>query len=119
MLESELKKLTVAVEANTAALLGGVAPVVAAAAKPAAVPAASAAAASAAAEGARTATAPTELPPVSKKQIIQAIINLANTKGRAVAAAILAKFGAAKASELKDASVYPEVLAEINKALGE
>lgn len=107
-LETEIKKLTVAIEANTLAQLGAQpAPTAAAAkaAKPAAKPAAKKAAAKPAADDAPAAT---------KKDIVEGIIRLAKDKGREVAAGLLAEYGATKVPDLKDESVYGEIVAKIN-----
>ncbi len=137
MLETEIKKLTVAVEANTKAVLEAVgtpaigtvaaqpavpnttaagsaiaAAPAAPAAAPAAVPAAPAAAAAPAATPAAAAD-PAALPPATKDQIVDATVACAENKGREVAMGILAKYGATRVPELEDESVWPNVLAEL------
>ncbi len=118
MLESEIKKLTAAVEANTAALTGG-APVVtgtidaSATAKPAtgsaagAVPLAGAPAAIPPAAAAAAGAAPVvpEVPAaavveVDKRALTQKFIELAQSKGREVAQQLLAEYGVASLPEL-------------------
>ena len=135
MLESEMKKLTAAVEANTAALLGGAAPVAAApaAAAPAADAAVSAEQVLAAANTPAASTAidmSTELaPPAAEaaaevvaapanlKMITETIVELAKAKGREAARTLLAEYGAASVPELKKhADKYDEILAKM-KAL--
>lgn len=119
MLESEIKKLTVAVEANTAALtldaesaiLGTVA-----AAKDAAAPAD----ASPVADAMTTAI---DIPVVdvkpevaiTLKMITEGIVSLCKAKNREAAAKLMAEYGAAKVPDLKKVSdKYPEILAKIN-----
>lgn len=129
MLETDLKKLTAAVEANTAALIGNaVAGKTAAAVIPAAAVTPAAAAKTAidipvdvppAAASAKTIIDDADAAPVvvTKKQIIEIIIKLAQDKGRETAAALLAEYGAAKIPELKDESLFPEILAKATALL--
>ncbi len=114
MLESEIKKLTAAVEANTAALTSGAAPV-------AAAPAAAApAAASTAIEIPVVLPAPVEVAPVvapaaDLKQITEGIVALCKAKGRETAAQLMAEYGAQKVPDLKKVpDKYDEILAKIN-----
>ena len=128
MLESEIKKLTAAVEANTAALTGAapaktateaaaapaktateVAAAVgsAAGAAPAAAIPAAAAPPAAAAVAAAAAAAPVASEPagqpvveVDKKALTQKFIELAQAKGREVAQQLLAEYGVAMLPEL-------------------
>ena len=126
MLETELKKLTAAVEANTAAL-GGTAP---AAAIPPIEGAAEAAAASPltidipAVGAAPVLATDVELPPGTEAQvtvpvadlkaITEAIVELCKAKGREAAAQLMAEYGAQKVPDLKQhADKYPEILAAI------
>ena len=122
MLESELKKLTSAVEANTAALLGGATPV-AADAKAAPV-----AANAAEAELLDTMTAVNDPPSdidipapeatevvVTLKEITEGIVALCKAKNREAAAKLMAEYGAQKVPDLKKVSdKYGEILAKIN-----
>ena len=116
MLESEIKKLIVAVDANTAALLNGTAPAAATAdtlkpaaqAKPVAEPPIPAAAPAAAAPAVE----------VSKKVLTDTFIKLAQDKGREIAAGILAEFGVTKLPELKDETQWPAFHAKVVAALG-
>lgn len=116
MLETEIKKLTAAVEANTAARINGAAPAATTAetlkptpaqAAPVAVPPTPAAAAPAAG-------APVV---VDKKTLTAAFIKLAEDKGRAIAAGILAEFGIIKLPELKDETQWPAFYAKVVAAL--
>ena len=111
MLESEIKKLTAAVEANTAALVGSAAPTAVDAA-----PAATSTAVdipldlppSAAAE-------PAVAPAANLKQITEGIVALCKAKGRDAAALLMAEYGAQKVPDLKKVSdKYDEILAKIN-----
>lgn len=132
MLESEIKKLTAAVEANTAARTGGAAPAVTGAvAKPAAasvvpeapaaapvvpggIEAALAAAAPAAAAPAAAAAAAAPEPvvvEVDKKALTQKFIELAQSQGREVAQQLLAEYGIASLPELKDKALWPAFFA--------
>lgn len=115
MLESELKKLTVAVEANTAALLGSVA------AGPIVAPVIAAEAVA----DAETATVPVpvvDIPlndpveeAVTLKQITEGIVALCKAKNREAAATLMVEYGAQKVPELKKhADKYGEILAKIN-----
>lgn len=114
MLETEIKKLTVAVEALTKATLESAGtPTVAAVA--AAKPAAAAPAADTTIE--IPADTPVAAPPADKKQVVEGIIALAKAKGREAAAALLAEYGATKVPELKDKSVYGEIVAKIDAIL--
>ena len=103
MLETEIKKLTVAIEAYTLALLGNKAPD-----KPAPGPAPT------------TVSTPDETPAptaaVTKKQIVEGIVRLAKGKNRETAAKLLAEYGAQKVPDL-DVAVYPEFLAKIDQIL--
>ena len=119
MLETEIKKLTTAVEANTAALLGGATLPVA---KSAPVPAA-AAAKTEPAPGATVGDIPVDIPtaepvaaePVTLKQITEGIVNLCKAKGRESAAMLMAEYGAQKVPDLKKVSEkYGEILGKIN-----
>ncbi len=123
MLESEIKKLTVAVEANTAALTGAVAPAAPVAAPPAAtaktdVQAAGAVAAPAAippaaappAAAAAAAAAPAVVE-VDKKALTQKFIELAQSKGREVAQQLLAEYGVVSLPHLKDKAQWPAFFA--------
>jgi hypothetical protein len=104
MLETEIKKLTAAIEAHTLALQGGApAMPVQPASAPVAAPAAS--------------QAPDHLPPtVTKKQIVEGVVRLAKGKNRETAAALLAEYGAQKVPDL-DVAKYPEFLAKIEAIL--
>ena len=112
MLESEIKKLTAAVEANTAARIGGATAATPAAAAPAAAaPAAPAAAAPAAAAPAATPAAatvavepaPAAVVEITKKALTEKFIELAAEKGREVAMQVLAEYGVASLPELDKA----------------
>lgn len=130
MLESEIKKLTAAVEANTAALTGSAAPVAVAAPAKAAAPAAGAVdafaaaapaaspatAAPAAGVAAPAAAAPAPVVPepagqpavaLTKKTLTEKFIELAQDKGREVATALLAEYGVADLPSLKDKTQWP------------
>ncbi len=125
MLETEIKKLTAALEANTAALGGTVslsdtpaatAPAAAAKTAPAAVvdvlniPIES----PAVVDVADTPAAP----PADLKQITEGIVALCKAKGREAAAKLMAEYGAQKVPDLKKVSEqYPEILAKINAAI--
>ena len=116
MLESEIKKLTAAVEANTAALSGRDTPV-AADAKPAQADASPVAAAEAAAAPAATIDIPLDVPAetVTLKQITEGIVRLCREVNREAAAILMAEYGATKVPELKKVSdKYPEILDKIN-----
>ncbi len=117
MIETELKKLTAAVEANTAALLNG-APAVNVAETPSPIPADKQPVVpptneTAIDDGAVGAAAK----PVERTEITKAIIALCKVKPREIGAAILAKYGAVKVPDLKDESKYAEILADITAAL--
>ncbi len=106
MLESEIKKLTAAVEANTLARIGGaIAPAAdtpaAAALRASSMPAAPAAAAAAPAAAV-----------VTKKQIVTEIVALMKDKGREAGAKLLADYGVQKVPGL-DPAIYSEFLAKI------
>lgn len=126
MLETEIKKLTAAVEANTAALgelVTGAIPPAASDAKPAPAPTPAAAAVTAQAEPApapAAAEAPAEAPAetpaaeaVTKKQLVEKFVELAKGKGREVASRLLAEYKIAKLPELKDETVWPEFYAKM------
>ena len=123
MLESEIKKLTVAVEANTAALTGVAATAfgTSAAAAPAAAaipPAAAPPAATAAAPAAPTpAAAVAVVVEVDKKALTQKFIELAQAKGREVAQQLLAEYGVASLPELKDKAQWPAFFAACDAKL--
>ena len=120
MLESELKKLTTAVEANTAALLGAAPAAAKAAAPAAAVDAAPAAVAAAKATTEPVPAATVDIPidtapevTVTLKMITEGIVNLCKAKGRESAALLMAEYGAQKVPELKaGADRYPEIYAK-------
>lgn len=121
MLESEIKKLTVAVEALTKATLeragtATVTPTAPVAAAPAAAPAAAVDTSIQIPADAPVAET-TAAPPADKKQIVEGIMALAKAKGRESAAALLASYGATKVPELKDPSVYGEIVVKINNLL--
>jgi 2-oxoglutarate dehydrogenase E2 component (dihydrolipoamide succinyltransferase) len=133
MLETEIKKLTEAVIANTAARTGqavaatqevpaaptpaqaspaAAAPVVDVLSEgPAVAPATPAPAAPAAPAAAPTAAV------FSKEQVIKAVIKMAKECGREAATTMMATFGAKKASELNDAAQYPAIMTAITQAL--
>ena len=130
MLETQLKKLTEAVEANTAAILasnnGSALPTATPETTNEAKPAPAAAvteppaptAAAPAAEPAPTAAAPAGELVVTKKMLGEATIAVArkfNDRNKAIQ--ILSKYGAQKVPELKDESVWPQVLADLQAAL--
>jgi len=139
MLETEIKKLTAALEANTAARLGGAtaaarlggATAVAASGLAAAV--AAPAPADVTASVAETAPVPAatieiEMPPeipttvavpaADLKQITEGIVALCRAKGRDAAGLLLAEYGAQKVPDLKKVSdKYGEILAKINAAI--
>jgi hypothetical protein len=124
MLETEIKKLTAAVEANTAAILGGSrAAATASETAPTAAPVTTAAPAAAdplaGLGGAAPAPATAEVSPapvaVTLKQITEGIVALCKAKGREAAAMLMAEYGAQKVPDLKkDADKYPEILGKIN-----
>ena len=122
MLESEIKKLTAAVEANTVALTGGVpvaaaapvivAPVAGAGAAPAEVSTAIEIPIDVPAAGAAEVIVP---PAADLKQITEGIVALCKAKGRESAAKLMAEYGAQKVPDLKKvADKYDEILAKIN-----
>ena len=131
MLESEIKKLTAAVEANTAALIGG-----AVAAPSAPKPAAAAAATVELIPGGAPAPSTAidipvdvEVPPaalaaaapvveVTLKQITEKVLELAKAKSRDVAFSLLAEYGATKVPELKGKEAqFAEIAAKIDALL--
>lgn len=115
MLESEIKKLTVAVEANTAALTGGAAPVAAAAPAAAAATAIEIPVDIPPVETQLGTGAEVVVPPADLKQITEGIVALCKAKGRDAAALLMAEYGAQKVPDLKKVSdKYPEILAKIN-----
>lgn len=118
-IESELKKLTAAIEANTAAILkvSEVASAPAPATTTAETPKPSPAKAEPAPEPS-PAEPSTEEATVDKKAITARVIKLAKTKGRDAAGSLLAKFGATKVPDIAE-SDYPKVWAELNKLLPE
>jgi len=129
MLETEIKKLTDAVIANTAARTGNAAAAPRSAVAPAAQASPAAAtpvvdvlneqlAPAAAAPAAPAPAAPVAEPAVfTKEQVIKAVIKMAKLCGRDAATTMMATFGAKKASELNDAAQYPAVMAAIDAAL--
>lgn len=126
MLESEIKKLAAAVEANTAALLGGAtaAPEAVTSADATTEPVAAAAVgdiplddapATAPATTAPATTAPVVAEAVTLKQITEGIVALCKAKGRESAAHLMAEYGAQKVPDLKKVSEkYGEILGKIN-----
>jgi len=111
MLETELKKLTAALEANTTALLGGGAPDVVVAKD---------------AGNASPTPVVVDIPPApvavdtpapaaaNLKMITEGIVALAKAKGREAAATLLAEYGAARVPDLKKVSdKYDEIFAKI------
>jgi hypothetical protein len=128
MLETEIKKLTEAVIANTAARTGQAvaatqevpaAPTPAQASPAAAAPAVDVlneAPVAAPAAPAAPAAAPTAAV-FSKEQVIKAVIKMAKECGREAATTMMATFGAKKASELNDAAQYPAIMTAITQAL--
>ena len=136
MLETEIKKLTDAVIANTAARTGNAAAAPRSAVAPAAqaspaaaapvvdvlnevptAPAAPAAPVPQAGQPAVPAAPAAEPAAFTKEQVIKAVINMAKLCGREAATTMMATFGAKKASELNDAAQYPAVMAAIDAAL--
>ena len=139
MLESEIKKLTAAVTALTAALhtvrlpatdgaTSATTPVPAqdaqetpspapvAAPEPAPTPVAAAVAApEVSAPVTATEVAATKAP--TKKQLVEKFIELAQAKDREVAVTLLAKFGVAKLPELTDKAKWPEFMAAVDEIL--
>lgn len=123
MLESEIKKLTAAVEANTIALLLGVAAGVEGATAAPAVPAAAPVAevdplaglgTAAPAPAPATADVPAA-PAADLKMITVGIVALCKAKGREAAAMLMAEYGAQKVPDLKKVSdKYGEILEKIN-----
>jgi hypothetical protein len=122
MLETEIKKLTAAIEANTAALTGNgtvtaapaTAPAPAATPAPAAEPAAAAPATEAPATPPEAPAAAVE---VDKKKLTEKFIELAQAKGRDVATQLLAEFGVSKLPELKDKQQWPVFYAKCEELL--
>lgn len=117
MLESEIKKLTAAVEANTAALsVGGTDPFADGPVK--AVGAEQVAAAAAPAAVDLTIDIPVDAKPeaaVTLKQITEGIVELCKAKGRESAAMLMAEYGAQKVPDLKKVSdKYTEIFAKIH-----
>lgn len=110
MLETEIKKLTAAIEANTAALLGGEAPAKKPAKpKPAAKPAA--------AEEPVVEEPPAETE-ITIKEVTAKILDLGKAKGRQAAVSLLSDYGATKVPDLKkDPSKYGEIVAKIDGLL--
>ncbi len=146
MLETEIKKLTEAVIANTAARTGqaaaaprsataaGAEDVPAQASPAAAAPVVDVLSEGAAALAATPVAAAVAAPAVAipqagqpavpaaaavftKEQVIKAVIKMAKLCGREAATTMMATFGAKKASELNDAAQYPAVMATIDAAL--
>ncbi len=117
MLEGEIKKLTAAIQANTAALTGGVPEVTGDVAKPAAVPAAIPAAAIPAAAIPAAIPAAPAVVEVDKKALTQKFIELAQAKGREVAQQLLAEYGVASLPELKDKAQWPAFFAACDAKL--
>ena len=140
MLETEIKKLTDAVIANTAAQTGqaaaaprsavapaaqaspaAAAPVVDVLSEGAAAPAVTPVAAAVAAPAVAIPQAGQPAVPAAavftKEQVIKAVIKMAKVCGREAATTMMATFGAKKASELNDAAQYPAVMAAIDAAL--
>lgn len=125
-LETEIKKLTAAIENAVAALSekGTTAPKKAQASPAATAPKDDGLVIPANETVADMLTPPTPpVPPavaageiIDKKQIIAAVINLAKTKGREPAKIVLAQFGVAKAAELNDPTQYVAVLAALTEA---
>lgn len=120
MLESEIKKLTAAVEANTAALLGGAttAPEAVTSADATTEPVAAAVGDIPLDDAPATApatTAPVVAEAVTLKQITEGIVALCKAKGRESAAHLMAEYGAQKVPDLKKVSEkYGEILGKIN-----
>lgn len=111
MLESEIKKLTAAVEANTAALTGGAAPVTAVTSVPIVDPLDIPVDTPAAPAADDTPAAPA----ATLKDITEGIVRLCKAKGRDPAALLMAEYGAQKVPDLKKVSdKYDEILAKIN-----
>lgn len=124
MLETAIKKLTDAVEELTATIKGS-APSSVTVETPAPSPAPSAAAAEPTKQDAPPAPEPTPETPsepaaasdITKQMLAEATIEVARKKGREAAVSILAKYGASKVPELKDPGVWPQVYADLQKAL--
>lgn len=123
MLESEMKKLTAAIEANTAALTGVDQAIVAADAALAATPEAPAAGAAAAPAVAPTIGAAAVVTPeapavaVDKKMLTSKFIELAQAKGREAAQQLLAEYNITSLPELKDKNQWPAFYAAIEAKL--
>ncbi len=134
MLESEIKKLTAAVEANTAALTGAVAPAAPVAAPPTATaktdiqavgavaaPAAGAAAAALVAPAGAASVAPEPagqpVVAITKKALTEKFIELASEKGREIAMQLLAEYGIASLPELTDKAKWPVFFAACDAKL--
>ena len=115
MLESEIKKLTAAVEANTAALTGGAAPVTAVTSVPIVDPLDIPVDVGGQAAPAPAADEAPAAPAATLKDITEGIVALCKAKGRDTAALLMAEYGAQKVPDLKKVSdKYDEILAKIN-----
>ena len=134
MLESDIKKLTVAVIQLTEALhtvrlpaAGGATSAITPASEPVtqATPEAAPAVASepaptpvAASVAAPEVTAPAaEVKAPTKKQLVEKFIELAQAKDREVAVKLLADFGVSKLPELTDKAKWPEFIVAVDKLL--
>jgi 2-oxoglutarate dehydrogenase E2 component (dihydrolipoamide succinyltransferase) len=112
MLETEIKKLTAAVDANTAALLGNVV------STPPAVAPAPAPAAPAPAAPAPAAPTPPAAADATYEQVTKAITTVARDVSRESAVKLLADYGAVKVPDLKkDPSKYGEIVAKAEAML--
>lgn len=120
MLETEIKKLTAAVEANTAAIEAVVSALNngnTSADRPTPAP-----------ESTSESDKPQVLPPtkeqakveaksdVTKADVVKAVVSLGKAKGREVVMQVFATYGITKLPEMKDTSKYAALLADLQKA---